>query len=201
MPAELVDQARVDARSVGYAQGWSQGLREAAVLRAGEQVVAQADHHERAQAHVRNLESALRSVRAAGERLDETVVQITDEIADRILAAAVELAEALLGVELRNPVTSAAAVLSRVLAVAPEKDPITVWLSPQDYETLTGDGATALIAAVGASAANRLNFECDPTLAVGDATARSAATSIDARLTEALTRLRAYTAAERAGHE
>ncbi len=33
---ELVESARVDARAVGYAQGWAQGLREAAAGQAAE---------------------------------------------------------------------------------------------------------------------------------------------------------------------
>ena len=73
---------------------------------------------------------------------------------------------------------------------------MTIWLSPQDYETVTGNAGTGLAGIVGPAAASRITVECDPALPVGDALARSAATSIDARLTEAIDRLRAYSAIE-----
>ncbi|MDQ2958601.1 MAG: flagellar assembly protein FliH [Actinomycetota bacterium] len=194
VPAELVDQARVDARSVGYAQGWSQGLRDASEAQAEVQASARTEALRLAETNAQRWESALQAVQAAAGRLDQTVVQLTDEISDKILAAAVELAQTLIGQELRDPTVSASAALSRVLRVAPENEPVTVWLSSQDYQTLTGTGGTELIAAIDATGAGRITLECDPALTIGDATARSAATSIDARLTEAVARLREYTA-------
>ncbi len=194
VPAELVDQARVDARSVGYAQGWAQGIRDAAAQQAIGQAAAQARQNQLDHLAAARLDDAVRAVHAAASRLDETVVQLTDEVSDRILAVAVELAQILLGLELRDPGTAASSVLARVLAVAPENEPVTVWLSSQDYHTLTVEGGTELIAAVDGTAAGRLKLECDPSLAVGDATARSAATSVEASLSAAIGRLRAYTA-------
>lgn len=192
VPAELVDQARVDARAVGYAQGWSQGLREAAETQAASQAAARAELSRLDALHAQRLDAAVRAVHTAAGRLEETVVQLSDEIADRILSAGVELARALLGQELSDPVTRASAILNRVLRLAPDNEQITVWVSPADHETLTGAGGTELIAAVEAGTAARLSFECDPALDDGDAMARSAATSIDARLGSALERLREY---------
>jgi flagellar assembly protein FliH len=109
-----------------------------------------------------------------------------------MLAAAVELAAVLLGQQLTDPHDSATAVLRRVLGQLPDDQPVTIRLSQQDYDTLTGPAAAELIAAVEATSRGRISLECDPSLAPGDALARAAATSIDARLTTALARLREY---------
>lgn len=196
VPAELIDQARTDARAVGYAQGWTQGQREAAELHASVLAAARADQARFEQVRVQRLDSAVQSVQAAAGKLERTVVQLTDEISDRILAAAVELATVLLGQELRDPLTSATAALHRVLRLAPDNEPVTVWLSPQDYETVTDKAEAGLAGIIGAAAAGRVSVQCDPALTVGDALARSAATTIDARLTDAIGRLREFVADE-----
>jgi flagellar assembly protein FliH len=197
VPAELVDQARGDARAVGYAQGWSQGQREAAELHTAAIAAARTDQQRYEAVRAQRLESAMQAVHAAAGRLERTVVQLTDEISDKILVAAVELATVLLGQELQDPQVAATAGLNRVLAVAPDNEPVTIWLSPQDFETVTAAGPDALIGTVGAAAAARITVECDPALTIGDAMARSAATGIDARLSDAIGRLREYAACER----
>ena len=192
VPAELLEEAQRQARAVGYAQGWAQGLREAA---AGQAVLAEQARLERAaatEAQAAGVSSAVRAVLAAADQVRQTVVEVTDELSDRMLAAAIELAAVLLGQQLTDPHTAATAVLRRVLPEVPDGQPVTIRLSQPDYDTLTGPGGAALMAAVEASAQGRISLECDPSLAPGDALARSAATSIDARLTTALSRLREY---------
>jgi len=194
VPAELVDQARGDARAVGYAQGWSQGQREAAEMHATALAEARAAQQRYEQVRAQRLDSAMQALQVAAASLEGTVVQLTDQISDKILTTAVELATVLLGQELTDPQVAATAALTRVLAVAPDNEPVTIWLSPQDFETVTEAGPDALVASFGAAAAARITVECDPALVVGDALARSAATGIDARLTDAIGRLRDYVA-------
>jgi flagellar assembly protein FliH len=192
VPAELLEEAQRQARAVGYAQGWAQGLREAA---AGQAVLAEQARLERVaatEAQAAGVSSAVRAVLAAADQVRQTVVEVTDELSDRMLAAAIELAAVLLGQQLTDPQTAATAVLRRVLPEVPDGQPVTIRLSQPDYDTLTGPGGAELMAAVEASAQGRISLECDPSLAPGDALARSAATSIDARLTTALSRLREY---------
>jgi len=192
VPAELLDEAQRQARAVGYAQGWTQGLREAA---ANQAVLAEQAELERAAAteiQAAQVATAVRAVLAAADQVRRTVVEVTDELSDRMLAAAIELAAVLLGQQLADPETAASAALHRVLAQLPDDQPVTVRLSRQDYDTLTGPGGAELAAAVHGYSPGRINLECDPTLAPGDAVARAAATSIDARLTTALDRLREY---------
>jgi flagellar assembly protein FliH len=201
VPAELVDQARGDARAVGYAQGWSQGQREAAEMHATVLAEARAERQRYEAVRAQRLDSAMQALHTAAARLEATVIQLTDEISDRILSAAVELATVLLGQELTDPQVAATAALRRVLAAAPDNEPVTIWLSPQDFETITAAGPDALIGSFGAAAAARIAVECDPALAVGDALARSAATGIDARLSDGIGRLREYVADERLREE
>ena len=192
VPAELLDEAQRQARAVGYAQGWAQGLREAA---AGQAVQAERARLERVAAvehQAAQVGSAVQAVLRAADQVRQTVIEVTDELSDRMLAAAVELAAVLLGQQLADPRTSATAALRRVLEQVPDDQPVTIRLSQQDYDTLTGPTATELIAAVAATGHGRISLECDPSLAPGDALARSAATTIDARLTTALARLREY---------
>jgi flagellar assembly protein FliH len=194
VPAELVEAARGDARAVGYAQGWSQGQREAAEMHATALAEARAAQQRYVELRAQRLDSAMQALQVAAAGLSSTVVQLTDQISDKVLSAAVELATALLGQQLADPQVSAGAALNRVLAIAPDNEPVTVWLSPQDYQTVTEAGPEALIARYGAATAARITVECDPALTVGDAMARSAVTGIDARLTDAIGRLRDYVA-------
>ena len=194
LPPQLIESARGDARAVGYAQGWSQGLREAATSQAAEIEQARTERALSLRAQSNEVATAVQAILRASDRLDRTVVELTDELSDTMLNAAVELAAALLGQELADPIASARSVLNRVLGRAPDNQPITIWLSPSDHAVLTGPDAPALLTVLDAGVAARLSFECDPSLATGDATARSAATTIEARLSSAVARLREYSA-------
>jgi flagellar assembly protein FliH len=192
VPVELLDEAQQQARAVGYAQGWTQGLREAAAGQAALAEQARLDRAAAAERQAAQVGSAVQAVLRAADQVRQTVIEVTDELSDRMLAAAVELAAVLLGQQLTDPRTAATAALRRVLEQVPDDQPVTIRLGQQDYDTLTGPAGPELIAAVQATGQSRISLECDPALAPGDALARSAATSIDARLTTALARLREY---------
>ncbi len=192
VPDRLIEQARGQARAVGYAQGWSQGAREAAESGAAQLAAAQADRQSSLTAHRQQVDSAVQALHGAAAELRQATVSITDQISDQILAAAVELAEALLGRELRDPEVAAPAALARILRLAPAGEPVTVWLSPADYDTLTSSTGTALIGSVQGATGRAITFETDPGLQPGDALARCASTTIDARLAEGVARLREY---------
>ncbi|HEX2903041.1 MAG TPA: FliH/SctL family protein [Jatrophihabitans sp.] len=188
----LIDSARVEARAVGYAQGWAQGLRDAAAGQAAEIEQARARREAALRSQSAEVGTAVQAVLAAADRLERTSVELTDQLSDTMLAAAVELAAALLGQELADPIVSARSVLTRVLGQVPDDQQVTVWLSPADHATLTGPDAPALLSLAGPAVAARLRFECDPALAAGDALAKSAHTTVDAKLSTALARLREY---------
>ncbi|HEX8095940.1 FliH/SctL family protein [Jatrophihabitans sp.] len=192
VPDQLVEQARAEARAVGYAQGWAHGLRDAADSQAGERAAANADRVTLRDRQQQQVASALQALQAAAADLRQSTMSITDDIEDQILAAAVEIAEALLGRELRDPEVAAPAALARVLRLAPANEPVTVWLHPADHRTLTAPNGTALIGSVEGATGRGLTFEIDPELQPGDARARCGSTSIDARLAAGVTRLREY---------
>ena len=192
VPGQLVEQARAEARAVGYSQGWAHGLRDAADSQAGDRAAANADRASLRDRQQEQVASALLALQTAAADLRQSTMTITDDIEDQILAAAVELAETLLGRELRDPEVAAPAALARVLRLAPANEPVTVWLHPADHHTLTAPTGTALIGSVEGSTGRSLTFEIDPDLQPGDARARCGSTSIDARLAAGVARLRAY---------
>jgi len=192
VPDQLVVQARAEARAVGYAQGWAQGLRDAADSQAGQQAAADADRASLRERQQQQVVSALQALQAATDDLRQSTMRVTDDIEDQILAAAVQLAEALLGRELRDPEVAAPAALARVLRLAPANEPVTVWLHPADHHTLTAPAGRALIGSVEGATGRGLTFEIDPELEPGDARARCGSTSIDARLSAGVARLREY---------
>jgi flagellar assembly protein FliH len=192
VPDQLVEQARAEARAVGYAQGWTQGLRDAAESQAGERAAADADRSALRHRQEQQVGSALHALQAAAADLRQSTMSITDDIEDQILAAAVQLAEALLGRELRDPEVAAPAALARVLRLAPANEPVTVWLHPADHDTLTAPAGKALIGSVEGATGRGLAFEIDPELQPGEAHARCGSTTIDARLAAGVARLREY---------
>ncbi|HTZ45324.1 MAG TPA: FliH/SctL family protein [Jatrophihabitans sp.] len=190
--SELVDQAQVQARAVGYAQGWTQGIREAAASQAAEADRVRAEREAAGRRQADEVAAAVRALLAAADRLGQAELRITDELSDRMLAAAVELAGVLVGEHLADPERSATSVLRRVLGQLPAEQPVTIRLSAADHATLTGESGARLLADVDPMAAARVSFELDPTLAPGDALARAAATTVDARISTAFDRLRGY---------
>jgi flagellar assembly protein FliH len=192
VPDRLVEQARAEARAVGYAQGWAHGLRDAADSQAGERAAANADRAALRARQEQQVASVLLAVQDAATDLRQRTLIITDAIEDQILAAAVELAEVLLGRELRDPEVAAPAALARVLRLAPANEPVTVWLHPADHETLTAPAGTALISSVEGATGRGLAFEVDPELQPGEARGRCGSTTIDARLSAGVARLREY---------
>ncbi len=130
------------ARTRGYADGFAEGrrvaLEEARAERAREderlRMMREAYLHERGTAL-----SALRGSRLA---LDERTALLSEVTAARIEELAVELATAILGVELSDPARSAAHALRRALDAVPVGLWTRVTLSERDGETLR-EGADA----------------------------------------------------------
>lgn len=194
VPARLVDQARVDARAVGYAQGWAQGLHEAIESGAADRSAAQADQAIFVSHRDERLRSAIDALCAAAVQVERTVATMDSEIEDHVIAAAFEIARALVGRELRDPQSRSTAALARVLKLVPASEPVTVWLNPADHQVLTSTGGAALIAAMDATAGRTLTFGADPGLDIGDAIGRCSSTTVDARLSDAVSRLTEYLA-------
>jgi len=187
VPSELVEGARAAAQAAGYAEGWAQGQREARVAAQAALDRSQAAERERDAARTAELDRAVGAILTAADRLAQQAVPVITEVEDSVLRTAVDLAEALLGRELDHAREPGLDALRRVMAFAPDSGTVTVRLHPADLATLgvpaTGEPEYPFQGRVVA-------LRPDPTLSPGDALAERDTTSIDARLAEALLRLR-----------
>jgi len=192
IPAELLEQARASAVAAGYAEGWAQGVREAtaeaqAAAQAAQErarAVAEQDERDRAAA----LQQAAAAVLAAADRLAQREVPVLAELEDVVLGAAVELAEALLGRALASSPEPGLDALRRVLALTPDGGSPVVRLHPEDLASLGAPEGDHLVDG------RVVRLRPDPTLARGDAVAEYGASTIDARLSAAVQRVRAQVA-------
>lgn len=200
--ARDADDVRAEAR--GHAAGYAAGLRAAELELAARRAALEAEHaelHERLMAH--GIAAADILVTAA-RALDARVVQSVSDAEEVLVATAFDLAEAVVGYELRasepaadappadEPATpgdpdpragrTARAAVARALAGADGSVVTTLRLHPLDLALL--DESTR------ASSAPGVVFAADPSLGRGDAEADLPAGLIDARLDTALARAR-----------
>lgn len=187
IPPEVLEPARRAAEAAGYAAGWAAGVRaadrrvqdEAEAARQQAQHIARADRERCAR--------ALAALAGAAADLDRRSAPALAEIEQVVLSAAYDIAEALVGVALRDDATRGRAALARVLALTEPEASVTVHLSPADLATLT-DGSVPPQPGV--------ELVADPGLQPGDARAASGATTVDARLAAGLARVRQVLRAE-----
>ncbi|MDY0945382.1 hypothetical protein SOM11_05215 [Frigoribacterium sp. CFBP9039] len=200
--ARDADDVRAEAR--GHAAGYAAGLRAAELELAARRAALEAEHaelHERLMAH--GIAAADILVTAA-RALDARVVQSVSDAEEVLVATAFDLAEAVVGYELRasepsadepsvdEPATpgdpdpragrTARAAVARALVGADGSVVTTLRLHPLDLALL--DESTR------ASSAPGVVFAADPSLGRGDAEADLPAGLIDARLDTALARAR-----------
>jgi flagellar assembly protein FliH len=187
-PTELSERVRSAAQAAGYAAGWSEGhqaaLRAAQIAVEQQAALARSAERERTAA----LARALGAVTNAASTLERRTATDVAALEDLVLAAAYQIAEALLGRELASGPETGPDALRRTLRLVPPDGPVTVRLSPTDYATVTGstDGSGSEQVHDGRSVLLRP----DPALRPGDAVADCASTTVDARLVAAVARVR-----------
>jgi flagellar assembly protein FliH len=103
-----------------------------------------------------------------------------------ILAAAVELTQAILGRELATVDSRALHAMNRAMSLTPPVAPVTVRLHPDDYQTLLREDWSDEFHIDGRT----VHLRSDPTLEPGDAIAEAGATTVDATLPAALARVK-----------
>ncbi|MCL2091188.1 MAG: flagellar assembly protein FliH [Micrococcales bacterium] len=167
------------ARAAGFAAGFAAGSREAAKVAAVEAEAAhqraeaaeavRADEHAQA---MTTLAAVVRSVRSAR-------VPVLDAAQDRLHAAALELATAVLGMELSDAPTAARAVLARAKTAGVARD-VVVRMHPRDADVVVAPEGMRVVA--------------DPALAHGDAVVEHGEGELDARIGSALERAQAVLA-------
>lgn len=182
-------QPEPDTRNDGYvhghAAGYTAGLRaaEAERLRRLEELEADyAARRDMLQREARHLAALLHS---AAADLNARTLPTVAAAEETLVAAAVELAEAILGYELAERSKAARAALDRALSGSKGLDTVTIRMNPQDLVALnsvdmngvdTGDIRVALAA--------------DPSLDPGDAVAELPQGFLDAKISTALARVK-----------
>jgi flagellar assembly protein FliH len=177
------------ARSVGYAEGWAQGRREA--------VAAERDQLQRAEQSRHRLELALadeaRQAReglwSAVQQLRATPVPVLEDAADVVLEAAIRLAEAVLGAELSVLDDAATLALRRALAPLPDDVRVVVRMNPRDVEILRAAEESGAAEGVTQRREDHdVELVADSGLRRGEAVADQGAARVDARIDAALRR-------------
>lgn len=163
--------------AVGYAAGLQLAGREAAAARARHD----AEHAGRVSALEARHAAELASVRLAVAALAERTVPVLADSEQAMFSCALELAEALLGHELRDGETSARAALARAQGTGETEVPVAIRMNPADLAILGRDGGTL---------PENVTLVGDPALSRGDAVAEYPHGFLDARLCTAVDRVK-----------
>src|SRR4029453_16640863 len=144
MDSAPVERAKQQARTAGYAEGWAQGQRAAAMEAQAAAERARAAGHAHARRRTAALAQAVNALGRAVTGLETQLMPTLQELQEAVLAHAFELAEAILGRALADPEGRGADGLRRAMAAAPEQGEIVVSLHPDDYRNLVGPATDAV---------------------------------------------------------
>jgi flagellar assembly protein FliH len=182
----LVERAKQQARTAGYAEGWAQGQRAAAVHAeaAAERTRAVELAHEQRRAAA--LAQAVNALGRSVTGLETQLMPTMHELQEAVLAHAFELAEAIIGRTLDDPDGRAADALRRAMNTAPDQGEIVVSLHPDDYRNLVGSATEADFNYQG----RPVHLRPNPALRPGDAVAETGTTTVDASIAAAVDRAR-----------
>ncbi len=181
-----VERAKDQARTAGYAEGWAQGRRAAALEAEAAQERARAAEQAHEQRRAAALAQAVNALGRAVTGLETQLMPTMQELQEAVLAHAFALAEAIVGRALDDPEGRGADALRRAMAAAPEQGEITVSLHPDDYRNLVGAATEADYNYGG----RPVHLRPDPALRPGDAVAETGSTTVDASIAAAVQRAR-----------
>jgi flagellar assembly protein FliH len=176
------ERARVRGHAAGYAAGLRRAEADAAAL-AADELAARTERDALATDEIRSVLAAVDAAATVVANADRLVLEDADAA---LAAAAIEIAEVIIGHELRDGDASARAAIARVTAVMQNDDVQVVRLNPADYAIVREQ----------ADAASGVRFIADPLLQRGDAVLEVANGRIDARISAALDRARAELAGD-----
>jgi flagellar assembly protein FliH len=202
IPEDLLAAESAAARASGYAAGYATGIDEARAATRARLAAEAAAAETAANARESASRQAFQALFDAAEELEGLAVQSAADIQEQIVSAAWSIAEAIVGQVLAEDETRSRAALTRALALAPSDEDVTVTVSPADFMVLAGrdgadaddfdsaDVATDMTPLRRSRGLRSLVIMADEALAPGDAVASCGATTIDARLTAAIERVR-----------
>jgi len=174
------EREQAAARHQGHAAGYAEGLRAAERAFA----VTVAEHESRVAADREKsdarVSAAVAVLQAATHALDSRLAPVIDSVEESLAAAGLDLAEAIIGAELRSGETSARAALRRALEHPDAGEAVSIRLHPSDIDLLTDATEGSL----------GVQLRPDSSLARGDAIAELPVGFLDARISTALERAR-----------
>lgn len=176
-----LEEETARAKIRGHAAGFAEGLRAAEALAAVDAAQMRIERDALHEDAVTALTAAVDALRAAAQRFDASSVPVLLEADDALLAAAVELAELIIGHELDDESRSARTAIARAFSNVDEASITAVRFSPIDLAVINAHGI----------ATPELRFVADAALSPGDAVVEMAEGRIDARIGSALDRARA----------
>lgn len=177
-------ETRGDGYVHGHAAGYTAGLRAAEaerVRRLEELEAGFAARRDQQQREALRLAGLLQSAAAA---LNARTLPTVAAAEETLVAAAVELAEAILGYELSDRSKAARAALDRALSGSKGLDVVTIRMNPEDISMLGG------LDVPGAGSGTAVELAPDPTLNPGDAVAELPQGFLDAKIGTALARVK-----------
>lgn len=178
------DRARLERQwqARGHAAGYTEGLRAASAAVDARVARLEAEHAELMRAAGQQRDRTLDVLSAAVRALETRTVPVLHDVEDTLLAAAIDLAEAIIGHALADEATAVRSALGRTNADGAAGSPgHTVRLNPHDLAAL--DAATVAGAGV--------TLVADASLSRGDAVSEFPDGYLDARIGSALQRARA----------
>lgn len=184
----LVDEQEA-ARSAGYAEGWAQGRRDAVSAEA-DLLVRQEESRRRLEAALAaETQHALTALEQAVQQVEARTVPVLEDVADAVLDAAVQLAQAVLGAELSVLDDAGTLALRRALAPLPDDGRVVVRMNPEDVEIVrAATGSSTSAEGSQRVSDHEVELVADASLRRGEAVADQGAARVDARLDAALRR-------------
>ena len=184
--SEPVERAKQAARTAGYAEGWAQGQRAAAIEAQAGAERARAVEQAHDQRRATGLAQAVNALGRAVTNLEAEHMPTMNELQETVLAHAFALAEAILGRAVDDPEGRGADALRRAMNAAPEQGAIVVSLHPDDYRNLVGTAPDDDYNYQG----RPVHLRPEPALRPGDAVAETGTTTVDASIAAAVHRAR-----------
>lgn len=173
----------------GHAAGYAAGLRRAADEAAAREAERCAAHAAAVAAERARADRAVAALDAAARALAARTAPVLASVDTELVAAALVLAETVVGCELSDAPHAARAALARALSGQDASAVVAVRLHPDDVELLTATGGPALRESV--------SLVGDPSLSPGDAVAVYPDGELDARVASALDRARSVLVEDR----
>ncbi|MHB1064509.1 MAG: FliH/SctL family protein [Georgenia sp.] len=173
--------------TAGYAAGWAAGSRAAAQAGAVDQRRRDEEAATAAARQAALVETAVAALAQSAAAARARTAPVVEEALATLARGAVELAEAVLGVELADDDTSARVALIRALALAGDVDLVRIRMNPGDLAHLR----SALERhPTGLDLPPGVDLVADDTLGRGEAVSELAEGYLDARIGSAVTRAR-----------